>query len=177
MRAIGGLVTISLRSAENFCDTFDLTCRIPMSVIDEAHNAKRLIPLNLTTNSDLASSMDGLVKQIKHILATTVSTEVVRLCITALGSPEWGDHCSTVSYAFLIKCNSSQYTGHIALSVCLAPSAASVSVCLCLCLPFPAPLHRPLGRTRMGPEGRLGDRCNYHDVGLWWCAYMEISYV
>lgn len=164
-------MTISLRSAENFCDTFDLTCRIPMSVIDEAHNAKRLIPVNLTINP---SSMDGLVKQIKHILATTLSTEVVRLCITTLGSPEWGDHCPAVSDTFLFKCNSSRYTGHIALFVYLASSAASVSACLCLCLPFPAPLHRPLGRTWMDPEGRLGDRRSNHDVWLWWCAYMEI---
>lgn len=100
-------MTIVLRPADRFCDTFDLTCRIPMSVIDEAYNAKRLVPLNLTVNNDLASEMDGLVKQIKHVLATTPSTEVVRLCIATLGSPEWGEYCAEVRDTILSQCNSS----------------------------------------------------------------------
>lgn len=170
-------MTFSLRSADHFCDTFDLTSRIPMSAIDEVHTAKRLIPLNLNIDNDLASSMDGLVKQIKHVLATTPSTEVVRLCIAALGAPEWGEHYPAVGDTFLSGCNSSRHTGYIALFVCLAPSPASVSSRLCMCFLCSAPLHEPLGRIWMGPEGRLGDRCNYLDVRLWWCAYIEISCV
>lgn len=171
MRADGGLVMIGLRSADHFCDTFDLTCRIPASVIDEAHNAKRLITLNLTINNDLESSMDGRMKQIKHVLATTPSTEVVRVCIPALGSPEWGEHCPAVRDFFFVHMQcSSWYTGYFALLVCLTPSAASVSSCLCLCLSCSALLHGPLGGIWMGPEGWLGDGCNYLDVGLRRCA-------
>lgn len=96
---------ISFRSADRFCDTFDLTCRIPVSVIDEACNAKRLIPLNLNLNNDFESSVDGHMKQIKHVLATTPSTEVIRLCIPTLGSPEWGEHYPAVRDTFLCKCS------------------------------------------------------------------------
>ena len=98
-------MTISPRSADHFCGVFDLSCRIPMTVIDEAHNAKRLIPLNLTINNDPASSMDGRMRQIEHVLATTPSTEVVRLSIIALGSPEWGEHCPAVRGTFSSRCN------------------------------------------------------------------------
>ncbi|KAG8219967.1 PAXNEB-domain-containing protein [Butyriboletus roseoflavus] len=105
MRADGGLVTISLRSADHFCDTFDLTCRIPVSVLDEARDAKRLIPLNLTIDNNFELSMDGRIKQIKQVLATMPSTEVVRLCIPALGSPEWGEHCPAVRDIFLSRCS------------------------------------------------------------------------
>lgn len=103
MRVDGGSVTISPRPADHFCDTFDLTCRIPVSVLDEACDGKRLILLNPTINNNQDLSMDGRIKQIKHVLATMPSTEVVRLCIPALGSPEWGDHCPAVRDAFLSK--------------------------------------------------------------------------
>jgi len=93
--------TVTNLSADHFCDTFDLSCRIPMSVIDEAHAARRLIPLNLNLDNNLASSMDGLLKQIKHVLTITPSTEVVRLCIAALGTPEWGEHCPEDILRFL----------------------------------------------------------------------------
>lgn len=85
-------MTVSIRSADHFCGVFDLSCPIPTSVVDDAHNTKRLVPLNLTIDDDLASSMDGCMRQMEHVLATTPSTQVVRLSITALGSPEWGDH-------------------------------------------------------------------------------------
>lgn len=127
MRAIRGSVTVSFRPADHFCDTFDLTCRIPLSVIEEVHNAKRLIPLDLTINNDLASSMDGLVNQIKHVLATTPLTEVVRLCIAALGSPEWGECCPAVRDKILPKCNPSRIH-RIYYAFCMSYDDCCVSI-------------------------------------------------
>ncbi|KAH0838463.1 PAXNEB-domain-containing protein [Lanmaoa asiatica] len=114
--------TVTNLSTDHFCDTFDLTCRIPMSVIDEARSAKRLIPLNLSINNELESSMDGRIKQIKHVLATTPSTEVVRLCIAALGSPEWGEHCPAdiLRFLYVLRRLLRRYP-HACASVSLAP--------------------------------------------------------
>ncbi|KIK98794.1 hypothetical protein PAXRUDRAFT_133428 [Paxillus rubicundulus Ve08.2h10] len=76
-------------STDDFCNTFDLTSRIPLSVIDDARNDKRLLLLNLNEGCDVASSMMGVIRRIQHVLAATSSTEVVRLCIPSLGSLEW----------------------------------------------------------------------------------------
>lgn len=98
-------MTISPRSADDFCSVFDLTCGIPVSVIDEARDAKRLIPFNLTMDMDLTPSMDECMRQMEHVLATTSSTEVVRLSILDLGSPDWGEHCPTVRDTSSSRCN------------------------------------------------------------------------
>ncbi|KAF9243942.1 PAXNEB protein-domain-containing protein [Melanogaster broomeanus] len=111
-------VTSSNLSTDDFCNTFDLTTRIPSLVIDDARNAKRLLLLNLNANCDVASSITGIIKQIQDVLASTSPTEVVRLCIPSLGSPEWEEQSPTDILHFLHS---------------LAPLAASASACLCLC--------------------------------------------
>ncbi|KAG9314531.1 PAXNEB-domain-containing protein [Chiua virens] len=93
--------TTVTKSADHFCDAFDLTCRIPMSVIDEAINAKRFVPLNLTTSDDLAPSVDEHLRRIQHVLATSPPSEVVRLCVANLGSPDWGRLSASDSLRFL----------------------------------------------------------------------------
>ncbi|KAF8140080.1 PAXNEB-domain-containing protein [Boletus edulis] len=122
MKKFETTVTNLLRPADRFCEPFDLTRRIPMSVIDDAYDAKKLIPLNLAINNDLTSSMDGLVKRIKHVLATTPSTEVVRLCITSLGSPEWGEYCPAdlLRFLYALRRLLRQYS-HACSCVTLAP--------------------------------------------------------
>ncbi|KAF8845257.1 PAXNEB-domain-containing protein [Paxillus ammoniavirescens] len=88
-------------STDDFCNTFDLTSRIPLSVIDDARNDKRLLLLDLNGECDAASSMMGVIRQIQHVLAATSSTEVVRLCVPSLGSPEWVGQSPTDILHFL----------------------------------------------------------------------------
>ncbi|KAF9229503.1 PAXNEB-domain-containing protein [Gyrodon lividus] len=88
-------------SADDFCNTFDLTNRIPMTVIDDARNAKQLLLLNLNAICDVESSMTGVTRHIQHILAATSPTQVVRLCIPSLGSPEWVGQSPTGILHFL----------------------------------------------------------------------------
>lgn len=94
-------MTISPRSADSFCAAFDLSCRIPVSMIDAACDVKRLMLLNPTMDNDGVSLMDVLLKQIKHVLATAPSTQVVRLCIVNIGSPAWGEYCPAVGNTFI----------------------------------------------------------------------------
>jgi elongator complex protein 4 len=89
----------SHRNSENYCHVFDLTSRIPQSVLDEAVGSTKmsLIP----PNSPAESSEDiPTVSALRHIEKTLQKQIIlpVRVCIPSLGSPSgWGDITAQVS--------------------------------------------------------------------------------
>ena len=66
---------------------FDLTCRIPDFTIDAACQSAQLVLIDVGTSEDTG----GIIGQIEGLLSSTPSTQAVRICIPALGSPNWGE--------------------------------------------------------------------------------------
>ncbi|KAG2077103.1 PAXNEB-domain-containing protein [Suillus decipiens] len=79
--------TVSSNSLnDDFCMTFDLTCRIPTATLDAARQSAQLILIDVD-NSDGT----GVIGQIEGLLSNSTDAHTVRICIPALGSPHWGD--------------------------------------------------------------------------------------
>ncbi|OAX44807.1 PAXNEB-domain-containing protein [Rhizopogon vinicolor AM-OR11-026] len=80
--------TVSSNSLnDDLCLTFDLTCKIPDAIIDAARQSAQLVLIGVDTSEDAG----GVIKQIEGLLSSSASTQAVRICIPALGSPHWGD--------------------------------------------------------------------------------------
>ncbi|KAG1715633.1 hypothetical protein ID866_1515 [Astraeus odoratus] len=79
-------------STDDYCHTFDLTRRIPVSVIQDACSAQRVILLGTYERGDTEVSTTRLLRRIQDILERTSSdVGFIRLCIPAVGSTQWGD--------------------------------------------------------------------------------------
>ncbi len=84
------------RSTEDFCRTFDLTCRIPDATISAARTEGRFIEVKPDEAiPDVSSSCRRVLRRLSEILsaadADASSPVATRICIPALGSYEWGD--------------------------------------------------------------------------------------
>jgi elongator complex protein 4 len=88
----------SARSTEEYCRIFDLTCRIPHSIVDDALQSDDLICLNI-------SELTEIIRRIEQILKTDdqVSSVPIRICIPSFGSPQWGDLTSQVGLKALLE--------------------------------------------------------------------------
>jgi elongator complex protein 4 len=95
LRSING----TSRSADNFCRTFDLTCRIPGSVIDDALVTKDLVGVGVSESlhaEDRPSISTIIIGKMSNILNLETEgigydSRPIRICIPSLGSPQWGD--------------------------------------------------------------------------------------
>jgi len=81
------------RQGDEFCQTFDLTSRVPRTVIDQALEACRLTFIPVT------GGVDSVLHRIKDSLQSRGNP--IRVCIRSLGSPEWGDVSSQDVIRFL----------------------------------------------------------------------------
>ncbi|SJL05975.1 uncharacterized protein ARMOST_09311 [Armillaria ostoyae] len=84
----------SLSGTEEFCSTFDLTCRIPNSIINNALQSGQLSLLDVGTvgMDDVSIPYSTFVlRQIEKVIRAGSPSTPLRICIPALGSPEWGD--------------------------------------------------------------------------------------
>lgn len=80
--------TVSSNSLnDDFCATFDLTCRIPTASLDAARQSAQLIPIDV----DISEDGTRVIEQIEELLSNDTNAHAVRICIPALGSPHWGD--------------------------------------------------------------------------------------
>ncbi|KAI6134010.1 PAXNEB-domain-containing protein [Pisolithus croceorrhizus] len=79
-------------SKDDYCHTFDLSSRIPESVIQDASDTNRLLILGVHVDEDVKASITRLLGNIQDVLSVSSSeTGLMRLCIPALGSAQWGD--------------------------------------------------------------------------------------
>lgn len=89
------------RTSENYCHVFDLTSRVPVSLVDEALRSQRLSLVATggpsSTESERWSPTTSALRHIEQVLQEQ-TTVPVRVCIPSLGSPiSWGDITTTVS--------------------------------------------------------------------------------
>lgn len=76
--------------------TFDLTCRIPDFTIDAARQSARLVLIDVGASEGAGE----IIEQIEGLLSSTPSTQAVRICIPALGSPHWGELLPSVRSSY-----------------------------------------------------------------------------
>lgn len=73
---------------------FDLTCRIPESILKSARDSQQVL-LERVSSPDLDNYPTSVLDHISDILAAHharyASSQSIRVCIPALGSPQWGD--------------------------------------------------------------------------------------
>ncbi|KAH9847368.1 PAXNEB-domain-containing protein [Lenzites betulinus] len=97
MKQFQTTVPTSSQSADEYCRTFDLTCRMPEEVIKAARDDGRLLAVDVEEESvtnDGRSSCIAVIRRLSDILSQKTSDAqpmATRVCIPALGSYEWGD--------------------------------------------------------------------------------------
>ncbi|KAI0361236.1 PAXNEB-domain-containing protein [Trametes cingulata] len=97
MKQFQTTVPSSSQSSDDYCRTFDLTCRMPEAVIKNARDEGRFMdvsPAEGTSAKDGRSSCRAVIHRLAGILSTTDSETpslATRICIPALGSYDWGD--------------------------------------------------------------------------------------
>ncbi|KAH7924880.1 PAXNEB-domain-containing protein [Leucogyrophana mollusca] len=91
MKRFQTTVSSATSSADDYCFTFDLTCRIPESVVDAAIVAGKLTFLDVDSPHDQDVPVRRIIQQIQDILVASSAAQPVRMSIRALGSPQWGD--------------------------------------------------------------------------------------
>ncbi len=120
---------MSTRLSENFCRTFDLTTRIPASIIEKAIQTGQLKTFDVSnrTAEDLISSesppiTQALILKIENLLSQRSSaspTIPLRICVPFLGSSAWGDLRSQVLHFpfFLLSAHADDHSplGHLAV--------------------------------------------------------------
>jgi elongator complex protein 4 len=129
-------VIIVFRSAEEYCRTLDLTCRIPETLVEDAIRLKELQCVDLASEeSGEPLSTLRIISQIAWILKTETLTqppsEPLRICIPSFASPQWGDLHNQVSFispkaVFHMENNS--YRTYCSSSILLDHSCASIRI-------------------------------------------------
>lgn len=113
-------------SKDDYCHTFDLSSRIPESVVQDACDTNRLVILGVHADHDVKVSMTGLLGKIQDILSVSSETGLMRLCIPSLGSVQWGDvePADVLYFLYSLRRLLRQYP-HACASVGLAPHICS----------------------------------------------------
>lgn len=79
-------------STEEYCRTFDLTCRIPSSVVEDALRSGDLFCLDVdSAESELPTTR--IIRRVEEILNAhgEGTSKPLRICIPSFGSPQWRD--------------------------------------------------------------------------------------
>ncbi|KIM67133.1 hypothetical protein SCLCIDRAFT_109196 [Scleroderma citrinum Foug A] len=110
-------------SSDDYCHTFDLTSRIPASVVQNACNTKQLVFLEVNSSRDAGGSIRSLLGRIQGVVSAAPSEMgPIRLCVPALGSPQWGDVDAAAILWFLHSLRRLlRQHPHVCASVSLAP--------------------------------------------------------
>ncbi|KAH9175397.1 PAXNEB protein-domain-containing protein [Lactarius sanguifluus] len=111
-------VPTSKSSADDFCQAFDLTQRIPGPFLDRATKSSQLVLLNASRDSK------GLIDVIAESLGASSQDAVpIRICIPLLGSPGWGDlqPKDVLYFAYSLRTLLRRYP-HACASVSLPPN-------------------------------------------------------
>ncbi|KAF8898531.1 Elongator complex protein 4 [Infundibulicybe gibba] len=93
--------TVNPPSTEVYCQTFDLSHRIPESIVDGELMSGRLSCIDPSTSP---GPLTNVIHRIAQLLSPDVSPspDPLRICIPALGSPAWGDTTSQDILYFLM---------------------------------------------------------------------------
>ncbi|TCD61750.1 hypothetical protein EIP91_007976 [Steccherinum ochraceum] len=128
-------VPSSSQTNGDFCNVFDLTTRIPPSVVESASSSGHLKFVQVTTpdtdEDDLPTTLRVLAR-VQELLGSPTSEGTartpIRLCIPSLGSPQWGDLRPQDICRFLHSLRSIiRRYNHATLSISLSPHLCSDS--------------------------------------------------
>ncbi|KAK0465377.1 PAXNEB-domain-containing protein [Desarmillaria tabescens] len=128
----------TLSGTEEFCSTFDLTCRIPNSIINSALHSGQLSLFDVGTvgMDDVSIPCSTLVlRQIEKVIRAGSPSTPLRICIEALGSPEWGD-----------------VNSHITIFASFSDTFEETSPYMCLNQPPMSYFEAVLGWSRLVPK-------------------------
>ncbi|EIW64418.1 PAXNEB-domain-containing protein [Trametes versicolor FP-101664 SS1] len=127
MKQFQTTVPSSSQSTDDYCRTFDLTCRIPEAIVDAARSDGRFLDVSPDEDApkEARRSCTTVIRRLTEMLARSdLETEplATRICIPALGSYEWGDLTPQDICYFLhsLRALLRRYPRACA-SVCLAP--------------------------------------------------------
>ncbi|KAJ7042524.1 PAXNEB-domain-containing protein [Mycena alexandri] len=81
--------TSSTAATADACRAFDLTTRIPASVVDEALSSHRVSVVSIDGVGD-GPSTNRVLARLEQVLAGATDA-LTRVCVPGLGSPRWGD--------------------------------------------------------------------------------------
>ncbi|KAA1468644.1 PAXNEB-domain-containing protein [Dentipellis sp. KUC8613] len=87
MKQFQTTVSSSNQLTDEFCRTFDLTCKLSPDVLKRKTDSA---DLGFVTVSGTAKPMFSVINEIAMILEES-SGQPIRICIPAMGSPQWGD--------------------------------------------------------------------------------------
>lgn len=153
------------RSGDNFCRVFDLTSRLPASLIEHAVAKKQLTLLDIPSLE--ARPVRRVLQQIKELLGPEETESSIRkplrICIPSLGTPSWGDvepkveshPMSVVSCLLMLH---RLLPGNVLFPLHIEIYAAASQTCLRVCLAALVPERRVLGRPRLDTETWLAIR-------------------
>ncbi|CCL98971.1 uncharacterized protein FIBRA_00979 [Fibroporia radiculosa] len=95
MKQFKTTVPTSNQLSEDYCRTFDLTCRIPDSTVQSAITAGQVMVVPVSESDVEKSSAQEVLLRLSSRLAEYAAAsdvpEPIRVCIPALGSSQWGD--------------------------------------------------------------------------------------
>ncbi|EMD42206.1 hypothetical protein CERSUDRAFT_147854 [Gelatoporia subvermispora B] len=104
MKQFKTTVAASPQSTEDYCRVFDLTNRMPETVLNDARKHKQLLELDVSGDSG-RNAPHKLLEQLAHILANDAKHNAnplpLRICVPSLGSFQWGDVDAHVICQFL----------------------------------------------------------------------------
>jgi hypothetical protein len=90
------------KANKEYCHDFDLSTRIPDSVVEEALQAKRLYFIGAQHEGVERTSKSQILDSISDVLKSTetglMSQIPFRISIPSLGSPQWGELVEQVSH-------------------------------------------------------------------------------
>ncbi|KAF8306842.1 PAXNEB-domain-containing protein [Clavulina sp. PMI_390] len=116
-------IASSSSSSDGYCDTFDLTTRIPESVVDAAKKASLL--KIISAEGPLGNVFHTYIKALKSFIAKAkgrnTTRQAMRLSVPDLGSPSWGDPTPQTILSFINSLRTTIRSTDIAALVTLPP--------------------------------------------------------
>lgn len=166
-------------STEEHCRTFDLTCRIPPSVVEGALQTGHCICLSVDSHeSESELSTVRIIQRIEDILnaESETSSRPLRICIPSLGSPQWGDLNSQVHSTQILQVafRLQKSQGDIMVFVLIATAPSPIPACVCQFISVSIYLHRSVGRSWLDPQTRVVFRWGYNPISIYRYATLLI---
>ncbi|THU94840.1 PAXNEB-domain-containing protein [Dendrothele bispora CBS 962.96] len=96
----------STPSMDDYCRVFDLTSRIPESVVEKAIQSQQLILYDVQPSLEVPSASGTLIRIEDLLIKRTTASVPLRICIPSLGSPLWGELSSKDILHFLFSLRS-----------------------------------------------------------------------
>lgn len=167
------MVALVIRSAEEYCRTFDLTARIPGQLFADALTSGQLQCVNLARlEQPSPAAVTSYLTDIFRTDAHDANLPPLRICIPSLGSWCWKQIEEQVSQNFLgfihlQRLMNRRYVGYIAFPPLPEKYAEKISPHLCICQSCAPYVRGDMGWYWMDTETWMDERCRNFIVSNW----------